>query len=81
MERNRSQHIEKGMSTTFLGRRTGCRLAAPPLRDRDGVCLILTFKNVPILGPRSGVSSSGVFGGWRFLGNRSVGRSCPQRIR
>jgi hypothetical protein len=41
---------------------TCCRLAAPPAKDRNDVCLILTCKMAPISGPRSGVGYSGVLG-------------------
>jgi hypothetical protein len=42
---------------------TGCRLAAPPPINWNDACLILTIKMPPILGPRSGVSHSGVLDG------------------
>jgi hypothetical protein len=37
-------------------------LSCAALIDRNGVCVIPTCKNAPILGPHSGVSYSGVFG-------------------
>ena len=55
---------------------TGLPLHCAATLDRDGICLILTFQNAPILGPRSGVSYSSVFGGCHFLAFGDVAYAC-----